>query len=87
MNLDRLRYLTLRGNDIENIAEEAFQNLPELHYLDLAYNELSKFSFDSLDQVGSLAPFKLNISHNKINELRTNYTNFVAGRDGKISNP
>lgn len=50
------------------------QNLPDLEFLDLAYNELDEFDFASFDQVGTLASFKVNVSHNSIPKLWINST-------------
>lgn len=83
MNLDRLKYLTLRGNKLAQINDESFQNLPELEYLDLAYNSLPSFNFDCFDQVGQLSSaFKVNISHNLINQLRTNFSIYANTFNG-----
>lgn len=51
INLEHLRVLDLRGNKISFISDEAFQNLPELEDMDMAYNQLKTFNFASLDQV------------------------------------
>lgn len=51
---------------------QAFENLPELEHLDLAYNKLSSFSFSWLDQVGILSSLCLNVSHNQIDQLVLN---------------
>lgn len=58
-----------------------FQNLPELQLLDLAYNSMSYFDFDYLDQVGTLAALNVNISHNIINSLVDNSSNFGFTKD------
>lgn len=50
-NLNMLTDIRLRGNKINKIEAEGFQNLPSLCYLDLAYNSLKNFNFASLDQV------------------------------------
>ncbi|KAJ8882254.1 hypothetical protein PR048_018742 [Dryococelus australis] len=81
MNMDRLKHLDLRGNKIRSISDEAFQNLPELQTLDLAYNELNGFDFATMDQVGVLASFKVNVSHNRIQKLEVNSSS-LSGRDG-----
>ncbi|XP_049797448.1 chaoptin [Schistocerca nitens] len=72
MNLDRLKMLDLRGNRLTRISDEAFQNLPELEELDLAYNRLTSLDFTMLDQVGTLATFRLNASHNRLHSLESN---------------
>ncbi|RZF46767.1 hypothetical protein LSTR_LSTR002630 [Laodelphax striatellus] len=79
VNLDNLRVLTLRGNKINYVSNEGFQNLPEIEELDLAYNHLNTFDFASLDQVGTLATFKLNISFNHLFMLEMN--NSLTGRE------
>lgn len=76
MNLENLKRLNLKGNKISSLLYETFQNIPELEDLDLSYNNLESFEFNCLDQVGSVGVFKLNISHNKISELRP-YNNFM----------
>ncbi|XP_063227150.1 chaoptin [Bacillus rossius redtenbacheri] len=81
MNMDRLKHLDLRGNKIRTISDEAFQNLPELQTLDLAYNELAGFDFAAMDQVGVLASFRVNVSHNRIQKLEVNASS-LSGRDG-----
>lgn len=58
-----------------------FQNIPELEYIDIAYNSLNYFDFDYLDQVGTLASLKVNISYNKINSLVDNSSNFGFTKD------
>lgn len=55
VNMERLRWLILRGNQIEKLDVEAFQNLPYLQELDLAYNYITNVDFTFLDQV-----FKIN---------------------------
>lgn len=79
MNLDNLRMLKIRGNKLSYISSEAFQNLPELEELDLAYNQMNRFDFACLDQVGTLATFKLNISFNNLQNLEMN--NSFTGRE------
>lgn len=69
MNLENIKRLNLKGNKINTISYEAFQNLPELEDLDLSYNELNNFDFSMFDQVGTLAMFSVNVSHNKIADL------------------
>lgn len=54
-----------------------FQNLPDLEFLDLAYNNLNEFDFASFDQVGTLSSFKVNVSHNEISRLWINSTAFT----------
>nr|CAD7452145.1 unnamed protein product [Timema tahoe] len=83
MNMDRLKYLDLRGNKIQSISDEAFQNLPELQTLDLAYNELKGFDFAAMDQVGVLASFRLNMSHNRMQSLEVNVSS-LSGREGGL---
>lgn len=58
-----------------------FQNLPEVEHIDLAYNSMDYFDFDYLDQVGTLASLKVNISYNKINSLVDNSSNFGFTKD------
>uniref|UniRef100_A0A182SDA4 LRRCT domain-containing protein n=1 Tax=Anopheles maculatus TaxID=74869 RepID=A0A182SDA4_9DIPT len=71
MNLSNLKLINLRGNRLNKIADEAFQNLPELEKLDLAYNSLAEFDFMYLDQVGSLTSLEVDVSYNKIKTLGT----------------
>ncbi|XP_019875931.2 chaoptin isoform X2 [Aethina tumida] len=75
MNLERLKRLNLKGNKISTITYEAFQNLPELEDLDISYNKLTSFDFSMFDQVGTLAMFHVNASHNKLKELTVNIGN------------
>ncbi|KAK0165366.1 hypothetical protein PV328_003884 [Microctonus aethiopoides] len=77
MNMNRLKYINLRGNEIKDIADEAFQNLPDLEFLDIAYNKMNEFDFASFDQVGTLAAFKVNASHNRITKLSINSSSFT----------
>ncbi|KAH0557410.1 chaoptin [Cotesia glomerata] len=77
MNMNRLKYINLRGNKIISIADEAFQNLPDLEFLDLAYNKMNEFDFAWFDQVGTLASFKVNASHNSISKLEINTSSFT----------
>ncbi|XP_030758115.1 chaoptin [Sitophilus oryzae] len=72
MNLEHLKSLNLKGNKLTKISYEAFQNLPELEDLDLAYNDLKSLDFMMFDQVGTLAMFSVNISHNSLKELLVN---------------
>lgn len=58
-----------------------FQNLPEVENIDLAYNSMDYFDFDYLDQVGTLASLRVNISYNKINSLVDNSSNFGFTKD------
>ncbi|XP_054280137.1 chaoptin-like [Macrosteles quadrilineatus] len=82
INLEHLRELDLRGNKISFVSDEAFQNLPELEHLDMAYNQLRMFNFACLDQVGTLATFKLNMSYNSLRDLELNTT--FTGRENII---
>lgn len=61
-----------------------FQNLPDLEFLDLAYNNLNEFDFASFDQVGTLSSFKVNISHNEISKLWVNNTIFAPLSVGEL---
>ncbi|KAG8310793.1 hypothetical protein J6590_056630 [Homalodisca vitripennis] len=79
VNLEHLRVLDLRGNKLSFISDEAFQNLPELEDMDMAYNQLKTFNFASLDQVGTLASFRLNMSYNSLRQLELNTT--FTGRE------
>lgn len=72
MNLVNLKSLNLKGNKIKSMALETFQNLPELEDLDLSYNNLNSLDFTIFDQVGTLAMFRVNVSHNKIVKLAIN---------------
>jgi len=60
-----------------------FQNLPDLEFLDLAYNKLNEFDFASFDQVGTLSSFKVNVSHNEISRLWLNSTAFISPSIGE----
>lgn len=51
------------------IEPEAFQNLPALEELDLAYNTINELDFAMLDQVGTLSSLRLNMSHNHMFHL------------------
>lgn len=62
-----------------------FQNLPELEFLDLGYNNLNEFNFASFDQVGTLSSFKVNVSHNKISRLWMNSTTFASLSGGEFA--
>lgn len=72
MNLPSLKRLNLKGNKISTIDVEAFQNLPATEDLDISYNSLNKLDLSYFDQVGTLSMFSLNVSHNKIPDLRVN---------------
>lgn len=72
MNLQRLKRLNLKGNRIATISYEAFQNLPELEDLDMAYNRMNSFDFSIFDQVGTLSILHVNVSHNKLVDLVVN---------------
>ena len=50
-----LKYLSLEGNVIESIPDEAFQNLHHLSTLNLAYNHIQTLNFAAFDRVGSLS--------------------------------
>ncbi|XP_063706940.1 chaoptin isoform X2 [Culicoides brevitarsis] len=85
MNLDKLRTINLRGNKINSISDEAFQNLQSLEYLDMAYNSLSSFDFDYFDQVGSISSLRVNVSYNKITDLRDNVSSLsVRDHSGSV---
>jgi len=62
-----------------------FQNLPDLEFLDLAYNKLNEFDFASFDQVGTLSSFKVNVSHNEISRLWVNNTIFISPSIGECA--
>lgn len=62
-----------------------FQNLPDLEFLDLAYNNLNEFDFASFDQVGTLSSFKVNVSHNEISRLWINSTTFASPSVGEFT--
>ena len=69
-----LQFLSLDGNYLEDIPDEAFQNLHHVRRLNLAYNKLKKLNFQAFDKVGTLVHLKLDMSHNKMNNLRSNRT-------------
>ena len=50
-----LKYLSLEGNVIESIPDEAFQNLHHLSTLNLAYNHIETLNFAAFDSVGTLS--------------------------------
>ncbi|KAF5276013.1 hypothetical protein FQA39_LY00809 [Lamprigera yunnana] len=83
MDLENLKRLNLKGNKISQLSFESFQNLPELEDLDMSYNELVDFQFSTLDQVGTLATFRVNISHNRLSDLML-AANFDSESDGGI---
>lgn len=84
MNLEHVKRLVLKGNQLSNISFEAFQNLPELEDLDISYNELTSFDFNMFDQVGTLSIFRVNASHNKLKELLVNVPLTFASEAGKF---
>lgn len=72
MNLNYLKRLNIKGNRLSSLGLEAFQNLPELEDLDMAFNKLTTFDFSVFDQVGTLSyMFSVNVSHNKLSQLKT----------------
>ena len=50
-----LKYLSLEGNLIETIPDEAFQNLHHLSTLNLAYNNMKILNFNAFDSIGTLS--------------------------------
>ncbi|CAH0558981.1 unnamed protein product [Brassicogethes aeneus] len=82
MNLERLKRLNLKGNKIASITYEAFQNLPELEDLDISYNKLTNFEFAMFDQVGTLAVFHVNVSHNNLRDLTVNIGSTFEANSG-----
>lgn len=60
--------------------------MPHLELWDLAFNELVDFQFDTLEQVGTLSNFRLNISHNRLTKLaQNNITSDWKGDQGKAN--
>ena len=53
--MTNLKYLSLEGNVIKSIPDEAFQNLHHLSTLNLAYNHLQILNFAAFDSVGTLS--------------------------------
>ncbi|XP_045480876.1 chaoptin [Harmonia axyridis] len=86
MNLENLKELDLKGNRISQISYETFQNLPELEYLDISYNKMTKFDFTMFDQVGTLAMFHVNMSHNNLKNLHFGSTEAEFGAMGAHTN-
>lgn len=85
MNLEKLKELNLKGNKISKISFEAFQNLPELEDLDISYNKVSKFDFSMFDQVGTLAMFHVNMSHNSLKDLHFSSTEAEYGEHSGLT--
>ena len=63
-NLKCLLAVHLEGNAIQEIQPEAFQDLPQLEKINLAYNQLTTFSFHWFDQVrlGGIVGIQLGIA-------------------------
>ena len=55
VEMTNLKYLSLEGNVIKGIPDEAFQNLHHLSTLNLAYNNLEVLNFAAFDSVGTLS--------------------------------
>ncbi|KAK9879164.1 hypothetical protein WA026_004016 [Henosepilachna vigintioctopunctata] len=86
MNLENLKRINLKGNKISKITYEAFQNLPELEDLDMSYNNINTFDFSMFDQVGTLAMFHVNMSHNKLKDLHFTSAEAEFGTSGVHTN-
>ena len=69
-----LRYLSLEGNQLKSLPDEAFQNLHYLSSLNLAFNHLQRLDFAAFDSIGTLSHLTLDMSHNLLQSLRTNRT-------------
>ena len=61
-----LRYLSLEGNRIRRLPDEAFQNLHYLSRLNLAFNELEILDFAAFDSIGTLSHLTIDLSHNAL---------------------
>lgn len=74
VEMTSLRYLSLDGNQLKSLPDEAFQNLHYLSRLNLAFNQLQVLDFAAFDSIGTLSHLAIDLSHNQLNELRTNRT-------------
>ena len=61
-----MRYLSLEGNRIRRLPDEAFQNLHYLSRLNLAFNELEILDFAAFDSIGTLSHLTIDLSHNAL---------------------
>lgn len=66
MEMTALRYLSLEGNRIRRLPDEAFQNLHYLSRLNLAFNELEILDFAAFDSIGTLSHLTIDLSHNAL---------------------
>ena len=69
-----LRFLSLEGNNLQRLPDEAFQNLHYLSHLNLAFNDLQLLDFAAFDSIGTLSHLSIDLSHNALQSLRTNRT-------------
>jgi Leucine-rich repeat (LRR) protein len=70
VDLDELQYLDLDGNKITSMGtDNVLVHVPRLDLLTMANNNLDTFNMDCMDQVGSLANFRLDLSHNALTNL------------------
>ena len=67
-----LRYLSLEGNRIRRLPDEAFQNLHYLSRLNLAFNELEILDFAAFDSIGTLSHLTIDLSHNALQVRKRN---------------
>ena len=61
VDMTGLKYLSLEGNAIETLPDEAFQNLHHLSTLNLAYNHLKTLNFAAFDSIGTLSHLSIGI--------------------------
>lgn len=85
-NLDSLISIELEGNTIEQIDDEAFQNLPNIQYISLSYNRLTTLNLEAFDQVGRLSTLKIDVDHNEIQNLTSNFTSSHSSSNIKSIN-
>ncbi|XP_017564637.1 trophoblast glycoprotein b [Pygocentrus nattereri] len=84
VRLEQLTELYLSGNQMEQVDRGVFNNLPNLHSLDLSNNRILSFSRDAIPENNKLRV--LNLSQSLYNVSYTDISNLLKHSFPKLSN-
>ncbi|XP_063226651.1 protein artichoke [Bacillus rossius redtenbacheri] len=82
MHCQALQRVSLRGNAIQEIAENTFKNLRNLTSIDLSYNNIANIRTGAFSGLQNIK--RVSLRGNRLSAFKGEYFRFTRGSDGKL---